>query len=233
MLKVISFSLYGDNPKYTIGAVRNAQLKDIYFKEWEMWVYHNDSVPKIILDELAALHVRLINTQEDCGYLGSLWRFLAIDEPDVEYFISRDCDSRISLRDEVAVCEWINSGKKFHIIRDHPVGHRWLINAGMWGATGKSIPDFFKLMKSYILENNNNNTDDCFTMDQCFLGDVIYRFAVSSLFLHDEFFNYEGIGTNIKRDRRVDEFAFIGEVLDANDVPERNDRVHITDLYNN
>lgn len=28
---MISYGLYGDNPKYTLGAIRNAELVDTYF----------------------------------------------------------------------------------------------------------------------------------------------------------------------------------------------------------
>ncbi len=56
-MKVISFSLYGDNPIYTIGCIKNAKLKKDLFDGWEMWVYHNDTVPKNILEELLSLGV--------------------------------------------------------------------------------------------------------------------------------------------------------------------------------
>jgi len=56
-MKVISFSLYGDNPIYTKGCIRNAEIKKEVFKEWEMWVYHNDTVPQDILDKLIELNV--------------------------------------------------------------------------------------------------------------------------------------------------------------------------------
>ncbi|TXG84564.1 MAG: hypothetical protein E6R13_03025 [Spirochaetes bacterium] len=227
-MKVISFSLYGDNAIYTIGCIKNARLLEDYFKDWEMWVYHNDSVPALILDELKSLGVRLINTHENNGFLGSLWRFRPIMDPNVEYFISRDCDSRISLRDEIAVNEWIESGKSFHIIREHPIGHGWVINAGMWGAKGGSIPNFSELMNDYL--SRNNRTGDK-TVDQCFLRDIIHPIVINDLFLHDEFFNYEGIGTHIKRDRDLDDFAFIGESVDEHNFPRGDQRTSIRQRY--
>jgi hypothetical protein len=35
-MKVISFSLYGDKPIYTTGAIKNAELKETYFKDWKI-----------------------------------------------------------------------------------------------------------------------------------------------------------------------------------------------------
>lgn len=228
-MKVISFSLYGDNPIYTEGCIKNAELKKEFFKEWDMWVYYNHTVPQNILDKLIELGVKLINTNENNGFFGSLWRFNPITELDIEYFISRDCDSRISLRDEIAVNEWIESGKTFHILRDHPHGHGWPMNAGMWGAKGNSIPNFKDLMTNYLI--NNNRTWDK-SIDQCFLRDVIHPIVKDNLFLHDEYYNYEGIGVAIKRDRAIDGFAFIGESIDENDIPRGDQRSPIINIYN-
>lgn len=229
MKKVISFSLYGNNPIYTIGCINNAKIFKQLFEGWEMWVYHNNTVPQDILNRLVELDVTLINTNEDNGFLGSLWRFRPISDPTVSYFISRDCDSRISLRDVTAVNEWLESGKNFHIIREHPIGHHWVLNAGMWGAKGNSIPNFMELMNDYL--NKNFRIHDK-TIDQCFLRDVIHPIVRNDLFLHDEFFNYEGIGTEIKRSRELDDFAFIGESVDEHDTPRGDQRTSIRQRYN-
>ena len=39
MLKVISFSLWGDNPTYTQGGIINAELAKIYYPDFECWFY--------------------------------------------------------------------------------------------------------------------------------------------------------------------------------------------------
>lgn len=227
-MRVISFSLYGSNPIYTIGCIKNAELNKTIFPNWEMWVYHNNTVPQEILHELTTLGVKLINANQNNGFFGSLWRFNPICDKNVEYFISRDCDSRISIRDEVAVNEWIESGKNFHILREHPIGHGWVINAGMWGAKGGAIPNFNEMMLDYL--SKNPRTSDK-SIDQCFLRDVVHPIVKESLFLHDEYFNYEGIGTHIKRDRKLDNFAFIGESIDENDIPRGDQRTPIKNRY--
>jgi protein O-GlcNAc transferase len=228
-MKVVSFSLYGENPIYCAGCIKNAILKKSIFKDWEMWVYHNDTVPKSVLEDLEKLNVKLINTNEFNDFFGSLWRFRVMDTDNIEFFISRDCDSRISERDEVAVQEWIESGKSFHIIREHPIGHTWPINAGMWGAKGGSIPNLRGHINNYLLENPRFYDK---TIDQCFLSDIIYAIALKDVFLHDEYYNPEGFGTNIKRDRVIDNFAFIGESVDENDEPRGDQRTPIKNMYN-
>lgn len=224
MRKIISFSLYGDNPIYTIGCIRNAELKTCYFKDWEMWVYHNDSVPIAVLDRLAELGVILVNTKKDEGFFGSMWRFMAAQADGDGYFISRDCDSRISLRDEISVNEWISSGRDFHIIRDHPVGHGWVMNAGMWGCRLGVVKDMPQMVTNYVSTNNRPSDK---SIDQCFLRDVIYPIACGSLLLHDEYFNYEGYGKPINLPRTYDDFAFIGESVDENDIPRGDQRAPI------
>jgi protein O-GlcNAc transferase len=228
MKRVLSFSLYGNNPVYTIGCIKNAQLHKEFFIDWEMRVYHNDTVPNDILTELSNLGVVLYDTKLNMGFINSLWRFLPITNVNIEYFISRDCDSRISERDVIAVNEWIDSGKSFHIIREHPIGHGWVMNAGMWGAKGNAIPDFYDKMTAYLTANPRNGDK---SIDQCFLRDVIHPIAKNDLFLHDEYFNYEGIGTYIKRDRALDNFAFIGESIDEHDNPRGDQRSPIINLY--
>ena len=228
-MKILSFSLYGKDPIYTIGAIKNAQLKQEIFSEWYMWVYYNYTVPEKIIEELSRYKkVKLIFVNEDNKFANSMWRFLPVSEKNVDYFISRDADSRISKRDYTAVQEWITSDKSYHIIRDHPGGHWWPMNAGMWGCKGNIIQDISSKIKKYTLGKNFHDK----SIDQYFLKDVIYPEALKSLFLHDEYYNYEKIGKIIKRDRKIDDFAFIGESIDENDIPRGDQRSPIISIYN-
>ena len=95
-MRVVSFSLFGSDPLYTVGTIRNSELMLEIFPEWEMWVYHDDTVPSEILQILKKNNVKLIKS-EDSGFYRSMWRFYPCGHESVEYFISRDVDSRISL----------------------------------------------------------------------------------------------------------------------------------------
>ena len=116
MTKVISYCVYGDVPKYTIGAIRNAETKDDYFPDWEIRMYHDDSVPIDILNQLEKLNVNLIDvtkektgiyypTKEESKTYGMFWRFVPAGDDSVDYFVSRDTDSRFSEREVLAVNE--------------------------------------------------------------------------------------------------------------------------------
>jgi hypothetical protein len=211
MKKIISFSLYGNSPIYNVGCIENAKLKKEIFKDWTMRVYYNNSVPQETISELKNYDVELVEVNEATNYFGSLWRFRPINEEGVSRFISRDCDSRISFRDECSVNQWIESDKKFHIIRDHPIGHGWVMSAGMWGAKIDTSIDIKKLIDDYLLINNLPEEK---SMDQRFLKDIIYPNAKEDVFVNDTFFNYEGIGVAISRDREIDDYLFIGEPFD-------------------
>jgi hypothetical protein len=88
MSKYLSFSLWGNNPLYNIGAIRNAELWKTIYPDWKMILYYNDTVPKETIDKLVELDVLTIKIDDfDYGYF---WRFFASDIPDCEYSIFRD-----------------------------------------------------------------------------------------------------------------------------------------------
>ena len=47
-------------------------------------------------------------------------RFLPFENANNKFFLSRDTDGRLIHREIKAIEQWLMSGKKFHIIRDHP-----------------------------------------------------------------------------------------------------------------
>lgn len=226
-MKIISFSLFGNNPIYTIGAIKNAELAKLLFPDWVVWVYHDNSVEEQILQELTKLDVKLI-LEENRNMLNTLWRFKPLYDDGVTLFISRDTDSRLNERDVISVSEWLTSGFNFHIIRDHPIGHSWRMNAGMWGGKSNSLPEFESIYHDFINNNRDNNIK---TLDQIFLQNHIYNKIVSNSLIHDEYFKYESNVTFIKHDRASNDFAFIGESLDENDIPRGDQRIPIKKKY--
>lgn len=211
MKKIISFSLYGNKDIFNIGCIENAKLRSELFEDWTMRVYCNNSVPEHIVEELIKHEVEIIRLNEETNYFSSMWRFYPYSEEGVSHFISRDADSRLSKRDLCAVRQWIESKKTFHIIRDHPVGHAWVINAGMWGCIPNPEENIIALINEYT-KTNNYPQDRC--IDQKFLKDVIYpKINKDNLFLNDTYFNYEGIGVGINRSRELDNYQFIGEPI--------------------
>ena len=59
--KVISFSLWGTTPMYTVGAVKNAELAPKIYPGWICRFYVSNDVPPPILDELSQFsHVEIV-----------------------------------------------------------------------------------------------------------------------------------------------------------------------------
>ncbi len=213
-MNVVSFSLFCSDPKYTIGAMKNADLCKVFFQGWQMRVYYDDTVPNKILFGLDLGGVELIRMDKDWGEGRRMWRFFPVSDSSIGYFISRDCDSRLSERDAVAVSEWMESGKAFHVIRDHP-GHTWPMMAGAWGARGGSVPNLLRScgVETYVGFIQRR------TVDQVFLQEAIYPIAKRSLFAHSDSTDFEADAVPIKRARELDDYAFIGEPIGADDVP--------------
>lgn len=181
MNKVISFSLWGDNPKYTIGAVKNAFLAKYIYTGWECRFYVANDVPQAIIDGLIQNSAKVINMGE--GKISSmLWRFKPLYDPDVDVFISRDTDSRLSYRERVAVDEWLLSGKKLHIMRDHAYHQRYVMG-GMWGYNGTIEND---TIDAFLASKEN---PDYYDVDQEFLSEL-FSFETSVL-VHDEMYQGE------------------------------------------
>jgi hypothetical protein len=203
--KIISFSLWGENPKYTIGAIRNVGLASILYPGWVCRFYVGKSVPSEIITILKNFkNTEIVEMDGEGNWSGMFWRFYPASEDDVDIIISRDCDSRLSLRERLAVKEWIDSDKGFHIMRDHPQ-HGTQILGGMWGVKKGVLPQ----MKEEI---NNFVKGEFWQVDQNFLTQIIYPKIKNNSIVHDEFFTYEEHKISFPLERINKEF--VGDVFD-------------------
>lgn len=208
MKKIISFSLWGDNPKYTIGAIENIKIAQKIYPDWICRFYVASSTPKNIIDELSSYaNGEIITMTDDGNWTSMFWRFFACEDSDI--MISRDTDSRLSIREKLAVDEWISSEKNFHIMRDHPY-HSVPILGGMWGSKQKILKNIKELVSNY-------NVGNFWQIDQNFLKDIIYPKIKNDCFVHDEFFNFEKEKKSFPTKRINKEF--VGDVFD-----EKNNR---------
>lgn len=216
-MNYISYSLWGDNPLYNIGAIRNSeQIKEIY-PNWKMVLYYNNTVPQTTIAELKNNSVICVDVT-DLKLYGMFWRFLASDISDANYVCFRDCDSRLSNREYLAVQEWIQSKKTLHVMRDHPAhripyGNNELgILGGMWGIKSKQLPLTEMILKF------NKDVELGYGSDQTFLK-TIYQVFHNDRCTHDDFF--ENKPFPIKRING----RFIGERININEEPLTNDHL--------
>jgi hypothetical protein len=210
-MNVISFSLWGSNPKYTVGAIKNIKLASMYYPTWQCWFYCDvETVPKEVVEEISShsktkvIPIEASRERND----GMFWRFYAIENPEVELFVSRDCDSRITQREGMSVLEWISSGKSFHVMRDHP-HHGTVILGGMWGVKAEKLRNIKTLIDNYYQTDKWKNP--VCGVDQDFLRDFIWETAKDDCYENDEFFAKKPF--TLPRDPK----HFIGQVYDEND----------------
>ena len=214
MKKVISFSLWSDKAvkhcssnDYFIGAIKNANLALKMYPDFECWFYiHKETVPQEIIDKLSNIsNTKIIYKTGNLNKIKPMtWRFESIDHPDVEINLSRDTDSRFLLREKLAVEEWINSDKIFHIMRDHP-HHRHQILGGMFGVKKNNIIKSWKdLIDTKISQNTYRD------YDSTFLKDIIYPLILKDAFVHSSFYKYKGEYVKPFPIKYCKDFYFVG-----------------------
>lgn len=202
-MKIISFSLWGGNPKYTIGAIRNAELAQDIYPGWMCRFYIDSTVPKEICHQLENLPNTLVVYKNIIGDWRSMfWRFDASYDSSCKIIIFRDTDSRLSYREKAAVDLWIKSDKTFHIMRDHPY-HNFPILGGMWGYKNNNKYPMQILLESF-------NKTNSYGTDYRFLAEELYPLIGDDKLVHDEFFDKKPFPT--ARDNK----EFVGDVFDEN-----------------
>ena len=203
MTKVISYSLWGQNPKYTIGALRNAEIASEIYPEWMCKFFVGQDVPKNKVSKLESYSNTIVTVKKDeCNWASMFWRFETSYDDNFSFSIFRDTDSRLSYREKYAVDEWIKSEKTFHIMRDHPY-HSFPILGGMWGFKKNDQYPMKDLLGKFDRENK-------YGTDYEFFIQKLYPLIGNDKIVHDPFFDRIDFPT-----ARVDS-EFVGDVFDQN-----------------
>lgn len=204
--RLISFSLYGSNPLYLEGALRNARLMASIYPGWSMRFYLSQEIDDSLAGKLVDLGAEVVRKHRQGVVDGMFWRFLPASEDVWDAVIVRDVDSRVTHREAAAVAEWCESGKLLHLMRDHPC-HRVVVMAGMWGCRGGAVPDIQQRIDSWKVWHRKGH-------DQDFMRDQIYTHLKHSVLVHSDLFAYEGEECRpfpVSRTRG----HFVGCVIDA------------------
>jgi hypothetical protein len=185
-LNVISFSLYGANPKYCEVAVLNAHLQSEIYPYWTCRFYVDKSVPESVIVRLqdSGSEVIFVDGHEMSRWPGPMWRFSAHDDG-LHRVIFRDADSMISQREAIAVNEWVDSGSLFHHIRDFG-SHTELMLAGLWGCVAGALPSMEMAISRFLL----GYTNSAHFADQYFLRSEVWPYVQGNLMSHDSVFGW-------------------------------------------
>ena len=206
---IIAYSLWGDDPMYWVGALKNIELSKIYYPGWICRFYIDKNSKTELIETIKGDNVEVILVDSKDSFHGMFWRFWASEDLDVDIFLSRDCDSRISEREVNAVNEWLESDKDFHIMRDHPY-HTVPILGGMWGSRNGLMRkiEIIKLIEGWNQFQRKG-------IDQDFLGKCVYSLITNTAMEHSEFGLNFGGETRLFQSKRVD-YEFVGDVFDSN-----------------
>lgn len=218
MKKLISFSLWGNNPKYCIGAIKNAELASVIYPDWICRFYCNKDVPQETIHSLISKpNTEVFILQKEANWKFATTRFLAMSDFSYDYVIFRDADSRLNLREKHAVDEWINSGKILHIMKDHPNHSGFPILAGMFGIKGKTVSNIDEVL-------NSHQDNEHYFYDQKFLQKYLYPQFINDVHINDEIFNNKPFPTPRNN------YEFVGEIFNEKD--QKMYKEHTASLIN-
>lgn len=157
MKKIISFSLWGNNPIYTFGAIENVYLAQEIFPDWTVRIYYKN-IPIGIKKELEKCNnceLILINNKNYDYGTNAMMRFKVLFDRTIDIFIIRDTDSRLCIEDKQYIDIWEKSNFDFYSLQDNPISQlNFFLQGGMWGGKKK----FFDNNETInLLENEFND----------------------------------------------------------------------------
>ena len=210
--KFFSFCVYNDNPKYTIGAIRNSEQYTKEYPDYKSLFYVRNDVPQNIINQIENNSGIVIKSLFLPDWFMMFARFLPLECS--TFNSSRDTDCRLSKREIFVNNEFFNSNKKFHIIRDHPY-HSTEILGGLWSSSNYNIHNLRFSILDFCLKNMNKEKV-CMGHDQNFLKYYIFPMInKNEILTHDNYFNYTTDKNKITILRINKEY--IGEAFDENE----------------
>jgi hypothetical protein len=182
-MKAISFCVWGNKPQYLEGMAGNLLLAPYIYPGWDVFIYWGSDVPEETRNRI--LTYSSAPVQERFSPLADwrlmLDRFRPITEDNVDVMISRDADSRLTIREKLAVDEWLASNFDVHAMHDHPF-HTVPMLGGMWGMKKPAVANFGSLLNAW-----HGEAHPAWQCDQEFLTRAIWPFVKEHTLDHASF----------------------------------------------
>ena len=205
--KVISYALFLPSHHETLpdwlmnGMTANTEVAKLYYPDWVLRVYtlnlSNSAIESLLQlsdrIEVVRCHNHTLLNQPYESIPASrkptarkmIPRFLAIDDPTVAVAIVRDADSRFSVRELLAVNQWLSSEQYFHCMRDHPF-HLQPVMGGMFGMKrGWSQTTTMTQLIHQALQDFPHKAISGVEYDQAFLANYLWPVVKTSALCHD------------------------------------------------
>lgn len=203
MSNIVSMSVWGTNKRYIQGAIEQIKLIKKWYPGFEIRIYVD------VLNRFDNFSKDAKIIQANVNTYGMFWRFEPLFESDNNVVIVRDADSRITQREFMAVKEWLDSDKKFHVFRDHDAHYEFPIIGCAFGLKGK----LDNSLKEIMLEYSRSHQYYC--SDQYYLRDYVYPAIKNSIMVHSMHEGWFGE----TRKKLINKFSFCGNGYDENDMP--------------
>ena len=217
--KIISFSLWGTDPQYVMGAERNVILQQEHYPGWVCRYYVDETVPQETIKFLGDHGAEIVFKNKSDAYEGLFWRFEPGFDETIERFIVRDTDSRLNVREADAVKEWIDSDLPFHCMRDHQY-HDIAVVGSMWGAKTGFVHDYKKLYYWFLEQAAKVpviKRAKYFYTDQIFLNQIIWPKIHDKSLVHDDLKRFTGTERSFRV--KLPEGEFVNQQWGADDKP--------------
>lgn len=206
--KIIAMSLFGDNPRYVDGAILNALLAKRDWPDWTLRIYYGEGVPLDAVATITSMGAEMVKVDlVQNARVSMYWRFFALEDRTATRILSRDADAQLTLRDRAAVSEWIDSGRFFHTLHDHP-DHAVPILGGMWGAVNGFLHP--RIISAW--RKSKDQTNAVWGNDQDWLHSVVWPLVKQHTLDHSSFLchvygaaEWRGFPT-----KRLHEYDFVG-----------------------
>ena len=223
-MKVVAFTLFGNQEIYNCGAIANAGLLNTIYPGWVGMFFVGPSVQEDTKEGIRQLGSQVHEISSPETMSATLWRFRAALIPGVERIVFRDCNSRLTHRERECVSQWELSKKSLHIIRDHP-WHTASILAGMWGVFGERAIGLVADVAGEVHQNL-----DEYGVDQELLALKVYPKLVADSITHDAFYDFEK--NTIRPPKRIG-LEFIGERIDCSGGSDLKNRKDLSRIQKN
>lgn len=207
-MNIISFSLWGSNAKYCNGAIANAKIAKDLYPFWKV-IFFTDNILTFTCDQLRA-EGAIVTRFPFEGIGRYYWRHCIPDVfwDGVERYLVRDCDSRLNKRGREAVDAWIDSGRTYHFMRDHPrQSVPWM--QGMYGVKGYAMRGITQKVR-YM--------PDEFGGGISFFSEMYRQMAPADRLAHGEFY-MEHYPDQVPFPSPRSDKRFVGEIFEENGEP--------------
>lgn len=163
---VIAFALLHNTPAQLKQAIENIQAARYLYPCWTCRFYVPAQLQREVGQTLRQAGAEVFVT-EDYGLSAFPYPEIHIThDSNVDFFLIRDVNCILNIRERVAVDTWLNSEQHFHLMRDCHT-HNDLIPPGLWGGTGGLLPSPTTLFANFYAEfPQSTNTISLFLQSQ-------------------------------------------------------------------